>query len=82
MITFSRSDAFIMPADGTINGTITELERVILSLIKENHSVTIPELAEFCKKSVRSVNRVMASLRAKGLIVRVGSNKTGHWKAL
>ncbi len=86
MLTFSRRDTFIMPGDGRINGTIngriTDLESEILSLIKENNRVTIPELAESCQKSIRSINRAMTSLKAKGLIVRVGSNKTGHWKSV
>lgn len=33
-------------------------------------------------KSEKSVQRLISSLIKKGLIIRVGSNKTGYWKAV
>ena len=81
---FSRVDRNIVPGDGTINGTlngtVTELEANILSLLKDNQHITIAQLAEKSNKSLRTVNRVLASLRNKGLVWRVGSNKAGYWK--
>lgn len=33
-------------------------------------------------KAERTVKRVLESLKEKGLIERVGSDKTGYWKVL
>ena len=81
---FSRVDRNVMPSDGmingTINGTITELEASVLSWLKDDPHLTIAELVEKSGKSLRTVNRILASLKNKGLLWRVGSNKTGCWR--
>ena len=41
---------------------------------------TVKELAEVSGKSIRTINRIMSLLKAKGLIERIGSNKNGYWK--
>ena len=40
----------------------------------------LAELSEVSNKSVRTINRIMSLLKAKGLIERIGSNKNGYWK--
>ena len=85
-IEFSRIDRNNMPEDGMINGmingTITELESEVLEFLRKNKNATIPEVVDKCGKSIRTVNRVISSLKAKKLIERIGSNKTGYWKVL
>ena len=66
--------------NGTINDTITDLEASVLSWLKDNPHLTVAELVEKSGKSIRTVNRVIASLKNKDLVRRVGSNKTGYWK--
>ncbi len=70
----------IMPKDGMINGTITDLENEILGILRKNKTASISEVAEICKKSPRTISRAIASLKSKKLIERVGSNKAGIWK--
>ena len=81
---FSRVDRNKVPSDdminGTINDTITDLEASVLSWLKDNPHLTVAELVEKSGKSIRTVNRVIASLKNKDLVRRVGSNKTGYWK--
>ena len=81
---FSRVDRNILPNNGMINGmikgTINELEANVLSWLKEDPHLTVAELVEKSGKSLRTVNRILASLKNKGLLWRVGSNKTGYWK--
>ena len=42
--------------------------------------MTNAELIVKTGKSQRTITRVLASLKSKGLISRIGSNKTGHWQ--
>jgi len=77
---FSRGDQNIVPNDGTINGTIPNTEADILSFLKENPHLTSTDLMQKSGKSRRTVNRCLSSLKDKGLISRIGSNKTGYWK--
>ncbi len=70
----------IMPKDGMINGTITDLKNEILGILRKNKTASIPEVAGICKKSSRTISRAIASLKSKKLIERVGSNKAGIWK--
>ena len=81
-IEFSRIDRNNMPEDGMINGTITELESEVLAFLRKNKNATIPEVVNNCGKSIRTVNRVISSLKSKKLIERIGSNKTGYWKVV
>ena len=71
--------------NGTINDdslvTISEIEDTVLTLLKDNHHMTSTEIVEGTGKSKRTVNRVTTSLQAKDLIERVGSKKTGYWRA-
>lgn len=83
-IEFSRIDRNIMSEDGMINGmingTISALESEILEILRKDEETTVPEMAEICKKSSRTIARAIASLKSKKLIERVGSNKAGSWK--
>ena len=63
-----------------LNVPITDNEEEILSMLKENCRLTKAEMAASIGKSERTVQRVLASLTEKGLIIREGSNKSGYWK--
>ena len=63
-----------------INDELSEGEQLIFNLIKNNDSISKSELAIRINKSEKSVQRLISSLIKKGLIIRVGSNKTGYWK--
>lgn len=39
-------------------------------------------MAESVSKTVRTIQRILDYLRDKGLIERVGSDKTGYWKVI
>ena len=81
---FSRIDRNKVPWNGTINGTIngqiSNNESSVLSILRENANLTIEELMTHTGKSKRTISRALSSLKGKGLIVRVGSNKTGYWQ--
>ena len=59
---------------------LTNDERVILELLRKNgRRYTKQAMGDVIGKSLSTVNRVIRSLTEKGLIERVGSNKTGYW---
>lgn len=52
---------------------------LVLEQIKENNKISATELATKLNLSSRQCERIIASLKAKGLLIRVGSAKTGYW---
>lgn len=54
----------------------------ILELLRNNPSITIPELAEEIGLSVGGVRKNIKTLKNTGKIERIDSNKSGSWKVL
>ena len=64
----------------TLKCTLEEL--AVLDLIKKNPSVKQTELAEQTGKSVRSIKRIIDSLKEKQYIRRVDGKRYGKWEVL
>lgn len=64
----------------TLKCTLEEL--AVLDLIKKNPSVKQVELAEQTGKSVRSIKRIIDSLKEKQYIRRVDGKRYGKWEVL
>lgn len=54
----------------------------ILSIMKENASITIKELAIEFKVTEKTIFRSIQKLKELKRIERVGSDKNGYWKIL
>ncbi|MBR3435888.1 MAG: winged helix-turn-helix transcriptional regulator [Bacteroidales bacterium] len=54
----------------------------ITRIIKENPTITIKELSLLLSLTRRGVEGQIKSLKAKGIIRRVGPDKAGHWEVL
>ena len=75
-------------ANGTVNGTesgtvnifLNKNEQAVLGLLGKNPYYTRQELAEATSKSLRTIQRILDSLREKNLIERIGSDRSGYWK--
>lgn len=65
-----------------INDKINELDEAILSEIRNNKYVTIPELGNKIAKSNATIYRHVGQLIKKGMLRRIGSRKTGYWEIL
>lgn len=52
----------------------------ILSLMKENATITIKELAEILSMSESGIKKIIKKLKDKGSIHRLGSLKSGYWE--
>ena len=56
-----------------------ENERKILSLLAENPHLSIPLIAEALGISTTAVEKNIKKLKEKGLLMRIGPAKGGHW---
>ncbi len=59
---------------------IDKNEKEVLLLISENPNITQSEVSLKMNYSKRGIEKIIRKLKDKGLIERVGSNKSGYWK--
>ena len=78
---------FTAPADRIIRSKAvqtsdraTDQEQIILTLLREDPGYTVKQLSEKSGVSNKSVAARLKSLKEKGLIERVGSDRKGYWK--
>ncbi len=69
------------------NGSLTKIEltkseQKVLNALKENINITVAKLGELLDIKQTAINVAIKGLKEKGLIKRVGSNKTGYWEIL
>lgn len=55
-------------------------EEKLLALIKSDSSISAKKAADLLQLSQRQVERLLASLKQKGLIKRTGADKNGKWE--
>ena len=55
-------------------------EQKILDMIINGHNISASYVAEGLVISRRQAERLLASLKAKGLIRHIGANRNGHWE--
>ena len=58
---------------------LTDSEQRIVRLMTKDAHITIAEICKKTKLSAAGVNKILASLRNKGIIKRIGANKNGYW---
>lgn len=69
-----------VPVNVPVNLNKTENE--ILNLIIKNNNITHIEIANVLKITDKTAKRNTKKLKEKGIIERIGSDKTGYWKIL
>jgi predicted HTH transcriptional regulator len=67
---------------GTLNAPVGTLNGTLFDLIRNNNTITATEISEQLRMSLRTVKRKIKELKDKGIIERVGSDKTGSWRVL
>ena len=65
-----------------IKDKLSEAEQVVYNLISLNQGISKSEISKRINKSEKTAQRIIACLLEKGLIKRIGSNKTGHWEVI
>ena len=72
--------------NGTVNGTVkvdvklSETERRVFECIKGDNNITVNQIINRIGKGRSTVMRAIKELKTQGVIVRVGSDKTGFWQ--
>ena len=64
------------------NITLNSTEERILNLIKRKKHITQSELSKLLSLSENCIYKNLKTLKAKGIIERIGSNKNGHRKII
>lgn len=89
VVTFPFAEGFTTPnvdesgvVNGDINGDVNSSKNLatILELINKNPTITQGEITTETGIPTRTVSRAVKKLRDEGVLQRVGSAKTGHWK--
>ncbi len=67
-------------SNGSVNVALNKTEQAVYNLLVKKPDYTREELAEATSKTVRTIQRTLDSLRKKGLVERIGSDKSGYWE--
>jgi ATP-dependent DNA helicase RecG len=59
---------------------LSERSRIIISIVEKNPGFTIDEIASVLYLSKPTTERAIAVLKAKQIMLRIGSKKTGTWE--
>ena len=57
-------------------------KKKVLDILKKNPNATIKMISNETDLSVRTIQRILVSLKEKDLLIRSGSDKTGYWEVL
>ena len=68
--------------NATVNIEGMKTTEAILALVTQNSHITRQEMAGKIGKDIRTIGRAIKQLQERGLLKRVGSDKTGHWEKL
>jgi len=59
---------------------LSRTEKKLLGLLSKNKNITSKDLAEKIGITKRGIEKNIAKLKEKGLLIRIGSDKTGYWE--
>lgn len=66
--------------DKNVPIVLSKTEKAVYELLKVQPNLTREELSIEISKTVKTVQRALDGLKTKGLIARVGTNRSGYWK--
>lgn len=66
----------------TVKSQIDTVNDTVFSLIQQNNKISANEMSARMKMSVSTIRSKIKELKNQGKIVRIGSDKTGHWKVI
>ena len=80
MVKFTSPEDRVVHSPGKETGEVTNAERRILNELKKNTGYSYVMIAGNLGISKKTVAEHIKALKGKGIIERVGNNKSGHWK--
>ncbi len=75
-----------MNGDASVNANVnasvnlSKIQVDILNAFRKNKTITLKEIANLLSKNESTIVRNVKILKEKGILVRNGSDKTGHWE--
>ncbi|MDD4515171.1 DeoR family transcriptional regulator [Massilibacteroides sp.] len=77
-----ENDSIEADSDVRVNVRVklTDRERQIIRLIKENDYITILQLATALAVHERTIRRDISNLKNQGVLTRIGADKNGIWE--
>ena len=76
----SYEQRFYGTAQKKLGEKLGENDKKVLDLVTRNNSITHQEIADRIRLSDTAVWKILARLKNKGLLKRIGPDKGGHWK--
>jgi predicted HTH transcriptional regulator len=75
------NDAVNDTVNDTVNNPLNHpLNDIVVYWIRKKNTITALEMSELLQVSLSTIRRKLKKLKEKGVIERVGSDKTGYWK--
>jgi cell filamentation protein, protein adenylyltransferase len=71
---------YVHPVNDTVKIENDTVNDTVFYLIKENNKITAAKISEQLNVSLSTAKRKIKELKEKGMIERIGSDKTGYWK--
>jgi predicted HTH transcriptional regulator len=68
--------------ESKVTDKVTDKQEIILREMTDNPAVSTVELSAILNISLRKTKENISKLKSKGLVERVGTNKSGHWKVI
>ena len=66
--------------ENELENVFSEREKQILHLLSQNSRITQREISETIGITPQNVRKQVAKLKQKGVLIRIGADKGGHWK--
>ena len=77
-----RNKGALKPDFASINASLTGLQKKSVAFISSNPEISYDEMAQRLGKNRTTIMRNISRMKDMGLLVRVGSKKTGYWKVV
>jgi fido (protein-threonine AMPylation protein) len=68
--------------NGGVNSGVSLLQKQIIDFMQQNPQISVAEIAKQSNRPRRTIENNVKKLKEKGIIARVGSDKTGSWRIL
>ncbi len=81
-LVLNNTDRVTEKVTDKVTDNLSEKQKKIISLLRKNNKMTLFELSKALGISKRRVIDHTNKLKERGLLMRVGNNKSGYWKVM